>query len=118
MELWRRAVGMQTCRCGGLEARCECSDMRGIDEVDRSGGALQGQRCGGMEVCNTEVWRRAADLGTWRNGGMKFLSSGDALQACRCRYGGIERWRRVLSVTWRHRSIKLWRRAAGVWTWT
>ena len=54
MEVRRLATSVATWRYGALEARWKCSDV---------------------EAWSSELWRYAADLGTWR--------FGEALQVCR-----------------------------------
>ena len=63
----------------GLVARRRCRDVEAW-RYTGSGGSLQVLRRGGMEV-----WSRAADLGTWRHGGMTLRG-----RAIHVATGGIE----------------------------
>src|SRR6266480_6055470 len=62
---------------------------------------------------------RAVCVPTWRHGGRELWTSGGAMQACR-RGGmeGMELWRRAAGVqTWTYGGMERWRRAAGVAIW-
>jgi hypothetical protein len=135
LELWRRAADLVTWSYRGLKAYCRRRDV----EVWRSGG--QGASC---ECNDVEVWKAwspralesAADLGTWRHGG---ISSRVPAASCRledmrtwwydaieiwrrrCRHAGVEvcRLRRCGDPlqACRRGGMELWRRDVGVVPW-